>query len=112
MSALFDLVSDLELDGAPSDAWVAEHAPDGRLDVLWRGGEALWMGKLASRASTRGEQVRAAIEIARRAARHLPDDRRAHRAIERAEAWLEDESVDLGSIADDVWRSRSAAEAA
>jgi hypothetical protein len=103
MSALFDLVSDLELDGAPSDAWVAEHAPDGRLDALWRGGEALWMGKLASRASTRGEQVRAAIEIARRVSRHLPDDHRAHRAIERAEAWLEDESVDLGSIADDVW---------
>lgn len=103
MGALFELVSDLEVRGAPSERWIAKHAPDGRLDALWAGDEALWMAKLAARACARREQVRAAIDIARRVERHLPDDRRARRAIERAEAWLEDESVDIASIADDVW---------
>ncbi len=103
MGALFDLVCELEQNEGPSDAWIAEHAPDGRLDALWVGDEALWMARLAARVSARREQVRAAIELARRVARHLPRDRRAHRAIERAEAWHEDDLVELGPMANDVW---------
>lgn len=95
--SLFDLVSDLEVDGTPSAAWVASND----LPTLWQGDEAPWMAQLVSRVAARHSLVAAACAIGRRVERLLPaGDPRALRALERAEAWLRDPSIDLAAVAD------------
>jgi len=96
MSTLFDLLTDLEVDGVPSEEWLSARGGAATIDDLWAGGEALWMAKLATRVAPRRQLVAAACMIARRVERLLPlTDRRSRHALERAEHWLENSTLDL-----------------